>query len=252
MSIQPPARKSTSSFPESWKIRLEQGFDLQSSGTTGVAKILFQPPEKLAAANAVALEAQGISRRSRILTVCNMNHAGGVLAQTLPALSIGAQVDIQPFNAFRFCQDIEGYTHTHLTPAHCEMLINTRTFADVDLSGLFITCGSDNVGFNLIAAFVRRGAIFMCNWGMTEIGPIAINTVFDSLDKVERYRRQALDTGSLMGDRYYCDTKLEQGCLAVKGTICIYPGWINSRDRVAINDQGAMYHLGRAPATNRI
>lgn len=226
---------------------LRHGFELQSSGTTGEAKTLFQPPEKLAAANTIALDAQGINQHSRILTVCSMNHAGGMLAQTLPALSIGAEVKIQPFNAYRFWQDVQGFTHTHLTPTHCEMLMNTRSFAKVDLNGLFITCGSDNVSFEIIDAFVRRGAIFMCNWGMTEIGPVAINTIFDSPDKVQRYQQQALDTGSLMGDRYYCDYKIEEGCLCVKGETCIYPDWFNTRDRVALNNNNAMYHLGRAP-----
>ncbi len=231
---------------EDWKALLSQGFELQSSGTTGAAKMLFQPPEKLAAANAVAQEVQGITRHSRVLTVCRMSHAGGMLAQTLPALSAGAYVKIQPFNAYRFWHDIQGFTHTHLTPGHCEMLMNTRTFADVDLNSLFITCGSNNVSFEIIEAFVRRGAVFMCNWGMTEIGPVAINTIFDSLDKLEHYRQQAPDSGSLMGDCYYCDYKIENGCLHVKGAICIYPDWFNTQDRVAINSEGAMYHLGRA------
>ncbi len=233
---------------KNWQTLLRQGFELQSSGTTDSAKILFQTPEKLAAANTVALESQGITRHSRVLTVCSLNHAGGMLAQTLPALSIGAYVDIRTFNAYRFWQDVRGFTHTHLTPTHCHMLMNTRTFAEVDLSGLFITCGSNIVEFDIVEAFVRRGATFMCNWGMTEIGPIAINTIFDSLDKLDRYRQQAPDAGTLMGDRYYCDYKIEHGCLHVKGAICIYADWFNTQDCVVINNEGAMYYLGRASA----
>ena len=228
-----------------WKTLLSRGFELRSSGTTGEAKPLFQPPEKLAAANAVAREVQGITRHSRVLTVCRLEHAGGLLAQTLPALEIGARVDIRSFNAYRFWQDVRGFTHTHLTPAHCEMLRNTRTFAEVDLSGLFITCGSSDVSFEIIEAFVGRGAVFMCNWGMTEVGPIAINTVFDSLDKLERYRQQAPAAGSLMGDRYYCDYKIENGRLYVKGDICIHPGWFDTGDRASMNGHGAIYYLGR-------
>ncbi|HEB54787.1 MAG TPA: hypothetical protein ENI98_00500 [Gammaproteobacteria bacterium] len=233
---------------ENWETLLSQGFELQSSGTTDTAKVLFQPAEKLAAANIVALKAQNISRHSRVLTVCSMSHAGGMLAQTLPALSVGAYVDIRPFNAYRFWQDVQGFTHTHLTPAHCRMLMNTRTFARVKLDGLFITCGSHSIEFDIVEAFVLRGATFMCNWGMTEIGPIAINTLFDSIDKVEHYRQQAPDSGTLMGDRYYCDYKIETGCMHVKGAICIYPDWFDTRDRVVLNQHGAMYHLGRASA----
>ena len=109
-----------------------------------------------------------------------MSHAGGLLAQTLPAWSVHAHVDIRPFNAFTFWRDIKGFTHTHLTPLHCRLLMQTKHFSNLDLDGVFVACGSDNVGFDIIEAFVVRGAVFMCNWGMTEIGPITISTVFDS------------------------------------------------------------------------
>lgn len=228
-----------------WKALLNKGFTLKSSGTTGIAKTVFQPPEKLAAANRSALDAQKITQHSRVLTVCNMEHAGGMLAQTLPALSIGAHVEIKSFNAYGFWKDIQGFTHTHLTPAHCELLLQTRSFPTIDLGGLFITCGSDNVPFNVIKAFVQRGATFMCNWGMTEIGPIAINTVFDSEEKVLTYMQQAIPAATLMGDSYYCDYAIKDGVLWVKGDICVYQDWFNTGDKVSMNDASALYHMGR-------
>lgn len=228
-----------------WRAWLASGFELQSSGTTGAPKTIFQTEEKLCAANRVALVAQNITAHSRVLTVCRMAHAGGLLAQTLPAWSVGAHVEIKPFNAFTFLRDIKGFTHTHLTPGHCELLMKTRNFSRLELSGIFVACGSDNVSFEIIEAFVERGAVFMSNWGMTEIGPITINTVFDSLDKVKNYREQAMSTGTLMGDRYYCDYKIVDDELWVRGETCVYNDWFNTRDRVVINQQGAMYHQGR-------
>jgi len=230
---------------ENWKFFLSKGFSLKSSGATGDCKSIFQPPEKLAFANKIALEAQHITRSSRILTICKMNHAGGALAQTLPALSIDAHVKIKGFNAYRFWQDIKGFTHTHLTPTHCEALIKTRTFSNINLNGLFITCGSDRVPFNVIHQFVAHGAKFMCNWGMTEIGPITINTLFSSIDDVTQYQQQALSTGSLMGDCYYCDYKIENGTLHVKGEQCVYNDWFDTKDRVNLNDHAAMYFISR-------
>ena len=228
-----------------WKVLLAQGFELKSSGTTGNSKTVFQSPEKLAAANLVALEAQRICRHSRVLTVCSMEHAGGVLAQTLPALSIGADVVVRPFSAYTFLKDVQGFSHTHLTPTHCLMLMKTRRFAGCDFHGLFITCGSDKVPFEIIEAFVRHGATFMCNWGMTEIGPIVINTIFESVEKVVRYGKKSLHAGSLMGDNYYCDYRIRRGCLYVKGPTCVYESWFNTQDAVQLNAQGAMYHMGR-------
>jgi len=231
----------SNSFNE-WMV---SGFELQSSGTTGEPKLIFQTPEKLQAANKVALEAQNITAQSRVLTVCRLTHAGGLLAQTLPAWSIGAHVEIQAFNAFTFRHDIKGFTHTHLTPAHCYLLLKTKNFASLDLSGVFVTCGSDNVSFEIIEAFVERGATFMCNWGMTEIGPVTINTTFDSMEKVKVYRQQALSRGTLMGDKYYCEYRIQEGELWVRGDVCVYKDWFNTHDMVALNEHGALYHLGR-------
>jgi acyl-CoA synthetase (AMP-forming)/AMP-acid ligase II len=174
-----------------------------------------------------------------------MTHAGGLLAQTLPGLSVHAHVEIKPFNAFTFARDIDGYTHTHLTPMHCKLLMQTKSFPTLNLDGVFITCGSDNVTFETIEAFVERGAIFMCNWGMTEIGPVTINTVFDTLEKVKQYREQALADGTLLGDRYFCEYKIIDDELWVRGDVCVYEDWFNTHDLVAFNEQGAMFHLGR-------
>jgi acyl-CoA synthetase (AMP-forming)/AMP-acid ligase II len=228
-----------------WRAALVNGFELQSSGTTGEPKHIFQTPAKLLAANKVAIAAQNITAQSRILTVCRMTHAGGLLAQTLPAWSVRAHVEIKPFNAFTFWRDIKDCTHTHLTPMHCHLLMQTKKFNVLDLDEVFVTCGSDSVTFEIVEAFVERGATFMCNWGMTEIGPITINTVFDTLDKVKQYRDQAPADGTLMGDRYFCDYKIINDELWVRGGICIYDDWFNTHDRVALNGQGAMYHLGR-------
>jgi acyl-CoA synthetase (AMP-forming)/AMP-acid ligase II len=230
---------------DNWQAALEIGFELQSSGTTGEPKRIFQTPAKLLAANKLAVAAQNITAQSRILTVCRMTHAGGLLAQTLPAWSVNAHVEIQPFNAFTFWRDIKGYTHTHLTPMHCKLLMQTKNFSTLDLGGVFVACGSDNVTFEVIEAFVERGAVFMCNWGMTEIGPVTINTVFDTLDKVEQYRQQAVADGTLLGDRYFCEYKIIDDELWVRGEACVYEDWFNTHDLVALNEQGAMYHLGR-------
>jgi acyl-CoA synthetase (AMP-forming)/AMP-acid ligase II len=230
---------------DNWEHILSHGFELQSSATTGPAKRIFQPPEKLAAANRVAVDAQGLTPLSRVLTLCRMSHAGGALAQTLPAWSIGAHVEIRPFNAYSFWQDIQGFTHTHLTPAHCAMLMNTHGFASSDFDGLFVACGSDRVSFDIIEAFVAHNAVFMCNWGMTEIGPICINTVFNEPGQVRDYKRAAIEGGTLMGDCYFCDYKILAGELVVRGDTCVYPGWYNSGDRVIMNDKGALYFMGR-------
>ena len=85
----------------------------------------------------------------------------------------------------------------------------------------------------------------MCNWGMTEVGPIAINTVFDSEEKVLAYMQHAIPEATLMGDCYYCDHTIKDNALWIKGDICVYQGWFNTGDKVAMNNAGALYHMGR-------
>ena len=69
---------------------LKNGTSILSSGTTGPAKEIYQSPEKIKHANTIAREVQKITTTSKIYTVCKLDHAGGLLAQTLPAIEIDA------------------------------------------------------------------------------------------------------------------------------------------------------------------
>ena len=106
---------------------LKTGITITSSGTTGQPKKIFQSPRKIRFANKIALDVQQITKKSSILTVCKLDHAGGLLAQTLPAISIGAEVTIKKFNPFSFLKKVNRYTHTHLTPTHCKILMKTKS-----------------------------------------------------------------------------------------------------------------------------
>jgi acyl-CoA synthetase (AMP-forming)/AMP-acid ligase II len=224
---------------------LSNGIELESSGTTGTPKKIFQTPEKLRAANRAAIDSQKLTKNSRVYTVCKMKHAGGLLAQTLPAYSLGADVVIEDFNAYRWVKEIYKYTHSHLTPNHCNAVMGTKDFWNLDLNGVWITCGSDPITWDIIEAFVNQGATFMTNWGMTEIGPCAINTVFDSIEIVTSYKEYQLDGMTLLGDTAYCDWKVQDEELFVKGDICVYDDWFATGDLVATNYPGDLYYARR-------
>lgn len=223
---------------------LKNGITIQSSGTSGPPKSFFQSPSKIKAANLVALESQNITKASKIYTCCKLTHAGGLLAQTIPALSIGAAVDIVKFSAYDFVRDIVNYTHSHITPLHAKAIMLTKGFKSLDLSGIWITCGAEPVTWDIIESFVSKGATFMTNWGMSEIGPIAVNTVFKTLDDVYFYKNLSPDNATLLGDRYYCDVKIENKELIVKGNISIYNDWYYTKDKV-IQIDNRLYYLGR-------
>lgn len=216
---------------------IDTGTALPTSGTTGAPKRIFQPPHKLSAANSVARQVQDITVNSRILTVCTLTHAGGLLAQTLPAVEVGADVDIQKFNPYSWVRQITDYTHSHLTPNMARAVIKTRGFNTVNLSGITVMCGSDKVHSSIIRSFIDRGATFITNWGMTEVGPVAINQTFNPGDTVKT-------TETIMGNCVHCDVKIEDNQLFVRGDICVYDDWFATGDLVTYNN-GVYYYLGR-------
>ena len=219
------------------KDTLEKDCVLYTSGTTGPKRSVVQPHNKLLASNSVAREVQNINNQSRILTVCDLKHAGGMLAQTLPAYEVGAHVHVQKFSAFSWVKQITDYTHSHLTPNMARAVIKTKTFGSLNLAGITIMCGSDRVHSSIIQSFIDRGATFIANWGMTEVGPVAINSTFNPGDAVTI-------TESIMGNQMYCDTKIVDGELYVKGDICVYDDWYPTGDLVTYNN-GVYYYLGR-------
>jgi hypothetical protein len=223
---------------------LSNGITIHSSGTTGTATSYFQPPEKIKAANEIALLRQHISKSSKIYTCCKLSHAGGLLAQTLPALEIGAQVDIEDFNAYTFVKKITNYTHTHITPLHAKAIMMTKGFRQLDLTGVWVTCGADPVTWDIVESFVSKGAKFLANWGMSEVGPIAINTLFDSMEKVVYYKSLCPDNATILGDIASCDIKLVNGELFVRGKISIYDNWYATKDKV-VSKQAVLFYQGR-------
>jgi len=160
------------------------GIGIVSSGTTGEPKLIWRSPDNLRACNEVAIHAQQLTSKSKILTVTKTDHAGGLLLQTLPAYTLGCKViDVEKFNPWTFIKKVKGYTHTFLTPEQMKAVMMTKGFRDCDLTGIRILGGSNPVSYDMIEAFVSKGALVQPNWGMSEIGPIAINIVFDNLEK---------------------------------------------------------------------
>lgn len=217
---------------------------LKTSGSTGTPKQIHQPEHKLKIANEVARLSQQITASSKIYTVCKMTHAGGMLAQTMPAQEVGAHVDIVEFNAYEFVKNVCNYTHTHVTPKHANAIMLTKNFWNLDMSGVWVTCGSDPVTWDIVEAFVSRGATFMTNWGMTEVGPCAINTVFDNMEKVNRYKKEQHSSGTFIGDKVWCEYKIVNEELYVKGDICVYDDWFATGDLV-LKKEGMFYYVGR-------
>ena len=127
-------------------------------------------------------------------------------------------------------------------------LMRTKGFKDCNLTGKRILGGSDPVTWEMIEAFVSKGAIVQPNWGMSEIGPTAINIIFQDLDQVKEVKRQSplpLDEWTILGNNYYCYWKIENWELVVKGDICIYNDWFKTGDIVTTDLSSNLYYKGR-------
>ena len=224
---------------------LKNGTSISSSGTTGPAKQIFQSPEKIKYANQAARDVQKITNTSKIYTVCKLDHAGGLLAQTLPAIEIDAEVHIEQFNPFRWVSNIKHFTHSHLTPGMALAVTKTKGWTNLDLRDKIIAVGSDRVPAECINRFVAKGATFIANWGMSEIGPITINIEFDSMEKVQHVKERCFEQYTILGDTYYCDWKINNHELYVKGPTSIYDDWFATKDIVALDMNKRMYYKGR-------
>jgi fatty-acyl-CoA synthase len=149
-----------------------------TSGTTGRPKGAVHTAATLTANAAAGVEAHAMTAADRILTFLPMFHVGGLNNQTLPALSVGATVILQP----RFAPDAalvaiedERPTIVLLVPAVMKALTEHPRFASSDLSSLrFAMAGSSVVPVELIRAFHARGLPVGQIYGSTETGPVSI------------------------------------------------------------------------------
>lgn len=219
---------------------LKNGTSISSSGTTGPAKLIFQSPEKIKRANQVARDVQKITQHSKVYTVCKLDHAGGLLAQTLPAIEVDADVVIEQFNPYSWVANINKFTHTHLTPGMALAVSKTKGWKHLNLENIVVACGSDKVPAECINKFVDKGATFIANWGMSEVGPIAINKTFTPQGSVA----YDLPGYTLMGDTAHVETKIIRHELHIRGDICVYDDWFATGDIVKYN-KGCYWYYGR-------
>ena len=222
---------------------LSVGGYLRTSGTTGNPKNILQSTQKITASNTAAIIAQGLTSESKVLTTGKLKHAGGIFAQTLPAYTLDAEIDIIDFSPEIFKQRLGSFTHTHLTPNPARNIMSE--YDSLYLKDVWGTCGSTPVTWDIVEWFVGNGAIFMANWGMTEVGPISVNTKFDSMYKVDQMRLLCPDEHTILGDQYYCDYRIVNGELIVKGNISVYGNnWFHTGDLVT-EVNGVLFFKGR-------
>ena len=149
-----------------------------TSGTTGVPKGAVHTQGNLLANMAIAAQVQTLTALDTVLTVLPLFHVGGLCIQTLPALSVGAQVLLHSrFDAAATlrCLHEDRPTLTLQVPATLQALTTHADWPGTDLGGLrAIWAGSSLLPTALIEACHARG-VPVCNvYGSTETGPFSI------------------------------------------------------------------------------
>ena len=122
--------------------------------------------------------------------------------------------------------------------------MKTVEFENMDFTGVTITCCSGPVSWDIIEAFVSRGCRFVVSWGTTEIGPVAIGHVFGTMDDIKKMKEIAPKDTTIVGNIKFCEYKIEDGELVVKGNICVYDDWFYTGDLVT-ESYGVLFYNGR-------
>jgi acyl-CoA synthetase (AMP-forming)/AMP-acid ligase II len=225
-------------------------FDLYlfSSGTSSSIRKSIRLPESMILENArIAQVCQRITSDDNILTVCSLNHTGGLNAQTLPGLLVGARVIIKKFNAFTFLKDLNNnnISLTHLIPIMNTALSTTKNKIIPNNLRLVVS-GSDCVSKLHAKFWLDKNINFMINYGMTEAGPMIINHEFQSTDDLDIF-----SVGVPLGTKCWCDYTIENNELFLAGKLISTPSQLSTGDCVSIHNSWFIYH-GRKSAGCKI
>ncbi len=159
---------------------------LYTSGTTGRPKgvVLTQSTLQWSARNSVNMH--DMTAADHILTVLPLFHAGGLNIQTLPALSVGATVNLHPkYDPQAVLASIATCvpSMTALVPAQILPLVAHPQWSTTDMSRLrCVTTGSTFVPDTCIAPWTERGVTVLQVYGTTETCAVAIHQRLINVD----------------------------------------------------------------------
>jgi acyl-coenzyme A synthetase/AMP-(fatty) acid ligase len=210
---------------------------LYSSGSTGRRKAIKLHEKMLYTNFENAAVSQNLSIDDKILTVCSLNHTGGINAQSLPGLLTGCHVIVEQFNPYNFASLIAHHeiSVTHLVPIMIDSLSKTKNFP-ITLGLRLTVAGSDCVKKEQVEFFLDRNIPFMINYGLTEAGPIIINHTFSNKEELNIF-----NFGVPLGTKSWCETEFYKKELLLKGNCIACNGWLKTGDCVDKKDEWFMY-----------
>jgi acyl-CoA synthetase (AMP-forming)/AMP-acid ligase II len=161
-------------------VDVEPKFYLRTSGSTGVPKIIVHTHAKMRGNAVMCVQRLGLTAQNRIALTVPISHLFGLGAGFLPAISVGASIDLQKSaNIIRYLQREKEFNPNTvlMTPIFCETLLkgrkSPRPYQLTVVAGDRLREG----------VFSQYEALFGCLvqlYGSTEMGAIAAGNPQDS------------------------------------------------------------------------
>ena len=149
-----------------------------TSGTTGEPRGALHTQQGMLANIDMAIAVQGLTAADRVLAVLPLFHVGGLCIQVLPALAMGAAIQLHArFDPGAWLHGVATWrpSTSLLVPAVMQALMAHADWPAADLRSLrFVNSGSQVVPVALIEAFHARGVPVAQVYGSTETGPFSI------------------------------------------------------------------------------
>jgi hypothetical protein len=109
-----------------------------------------------------------------------------------------------------------------------------------------VVAGSDCIKKHHAEYFLNKNVSFMINYGLTQAGPIIINHIFTSKKELTIF-----DQGVPLGSTIYCDYKLVNDELFLKGSCVSNQDWLQTDDCIFVKN-GWFFYSGRVSAGCKI